>query len=142
MRHINLVTPLFNYIPGTLYDLVISSPAGNITMPNFVSFSGVPTIVTAVCRDPLLPINTASLACQVGETVTLDGAFLPPPSTAFTVTVFSGASQQNVSCANPRCNSEYQLACDMLVPGLPNPGGRDTWSMSVAQPRYDDFYRA
>ena len=123
-----LSVPLYNFQPGRLYDLVLTSPTGSITVPNYISFAGTPTIVSAACRDPLLPIDIAVLGCEPGDTVTLNGPYLPPPTIAFTVTVYSLASQQNVTCSNPRYNSEYQLACDMLVAGLPAPGGWDIWS--------------
>ena len=129
---LSLVTPLYNFEPGVLYDFVLTAASGSITVPNYVSFTGLPAIVSAACRDPLLPIDIASLGCQPGETVTMNGPYLPPPTTAFTVTVYSLASKQNVSCANPRYNSVYQLACDMLVPGLPAPDAWDTWSANTA----------
>ena len=123
-----LTTPLYNFQPGLLYDLVLTSASGSVTLPNYVSFRGSPTIVSAACRDPLLPIDISSLACEVGETATMNGPYLPPPTTAFTVTVYSAYSEQNVTCSNPRYNSEYQLACDMLAPGLPSTTARDIWS--------------
>ena len=128
VKLISLVTPLYNFEPGVLYDFVLTAASGSITTPNYVSFAGLPTIVSAACRDPMLPVDIASLACQPGETVTMNGPYLPPPTTAFTVTVHSHVSMQNVSCSNPRYNSAYQLACDMLVPGLPATNGWDTWS--------------
>ena len=127
-KNLYLTTPLYNFQPDRLYDLVLTSPTGSITVPNYISFAGTPTIVSAACRDPLLPIDIAVLGCEPGDTVTLNGPYLPPPTIAFTVTVYSLASQQNVTCSNPRYNSEYQLACDMLVAGLPAPGGWDIWS--------------
>ena len=128
VKVMSLVTPLYNFQPGVLYDLVLSAAGGSISIPNYVSFSGLPAIVSAACRDPLLPIDIAVLGCEPGDTVTLNGPYLPPPTIAFTVTVYSLASKQNVTCSNPRYNSEYQLACDMLVAGLPAPGGWDIWS--------------
>ena len=129
VTQVDLSAPLYNFQPGVLYDLVLTSAGGTVTVPNYISFAGTPTIVSAACRDPLLPIDIASLACQVGETVTMNGPYLPPPTTAFTVTVYSAASKQNVSCSNPRYHSEYQLACDMLVPGVPSTQAWDTWSV-------------
>ena len=123
-----LVTPLYNFQPGLLYDIVLTSASGSITLPSYVSFSGQPTIVSAACRDPLLAVDIASLACQAGETVTMNGPYLPPPTTPFTVTVYSLHSKQNVTCSSPRYNTAYQLACDMLATGLPATGGWDTWS--------------
>ena len=123
-----LVMPLYNFQPGLLYDLVLTFPSGSITLPSYVSFSGQPTIVSAACRDPLLAVDIASLACQAGETVTMNGPYLPPPTTPFTVTVYSLHSKQNVTCSSPRYNTAYQLACDMLATGLPATGGWDTWS--------------
>jgi len=128
VKLINLVTPLYNFQPGVMYDLVLTAAGGNITVPNYVSFSGVPAIVSAACRDPLLPIDiTRSLGCQVGETVTLNGPYLPPAGTAFNVNIYSATLQQNVSCSNPRYLSEYQLACDMLAAG-PAYEAYNTWS--------------
>jgi len=128
VKLINLVTPLYNFQPGVLYDLVLTAASGNITVPNYVSFSGIPAIVSAACKDPLLPIDIAwSLGCQVGETVTLNGPYLPPPGTAFTVNIYSATLKQNMSCSNPRYLSEYQLACDMLVAGPPYES-YNTWS--------------
>ena len=118
-------TPLYNYEPGVLYDLTFSNPAGSVTVPRFISFSGAPYIVSGACRDPTLPTDIGSLGCQVAETLLLNGPNLPPPSTPFTVTLFSRASQSNVSCANPRYTSATQLACDVLMPGLPAVGGWD-----------------
>ena len=128
VKLISLVTPLYNFEPGVLYDFVLTAASGSITTPNYVSFAGLPTIVSAACRDPMLPIDIGPVACQPGETVTMNGPYLPPPTTAFTVTVHSHVSMQNVSCSTPRYNSAYQLACDMLVPGLPATNGWDTWS--------------
>ena len=125
------VAPLFNFQPGVLYDIALTGASGSVTLPNYISFAGLPTIVSAACRDPLLPSDIASLACLPGETVTMNGPYLPPPGTAFTVTVYSVTSGNNVSCANPRYNSEYQLACDMLEPGTPSTTDWDTWSAPV-----------
>ena len=127
-RTLYLVMPLYNFQPGLLYDIVLTSASGSITVPRYVSFSGQPTIVSAACRDPLLAVDIASLACQAGETVTMNGPYLPPPTTPFTVTVYSLHSKQNVTCSSPRYNTAYQLACDMLATGLPATGGWDTWS--------------
>ena len=122
------VAPLYNFQPGVLYDVVLTGASGSVTLPKYMSFSGLATIVSAACRDPLLPSDVASLACLPGETVTLNGPYLPPPSTAFTITVYSVTSEQNVTCASPRYNSEFQLACDMLDPGTPSTTDWDTWS--------------
>ena len=122
VKFAHLVTPLYNFQPGVLYDLVLTAASGSITVPSFVSFTGTPISVSAACRDPSLPINLGYVACQVGETVTLNGPYLPPPSTPFTVDVYSGNLERNVSCSNPRYNSEYQLACDMLEAGPANEG--------------------
>lgn len=132
VKLLSLVTPLYNFVPGVLYDLVLTAASGSITMPQYVSFAGKPTIVSAACRDPLLPIDIAyTIGCQKGETVTMNGPYLPPPGTAFTVTVQSWQLQQNFTCLNPRYNSEYQLACEMSVDGTTT-SGYDT--LSAARP--------
>ena len=131
----SLTTPLYNYQPGVLYDLIITTPGGSVTVPNFISFSSAPVIVSAACRDPTLPIDIGSVACEVGETLLLNGPNLPPVSTPFSVTIFSFNSKSNVSCANPRYESSTQLACDLTTPGLPATGGWDaqyvSWSTGL-----------
>ena len=123
---VRFATPLYSFQPGVLYDLVLTGAGGSVTLPKYMSFAGQPAIVSASCRDPLLPSSASSPACQPGETVLLNGPNLPPPSTAFTVTIYSAYSKQNVTCADPRYNSEYQLACDMLEAGRPGDDW-DTW---------------
>ena len=139
-----LTTPIGSYVPGQLYDLELSAAGGSITVPTFVSFSGAPAIVTAACKDPTLPTDIGTLACQVGETITLNGPNLPPFSTPFTVSIYSASSQQNVTCANPRYTSNTQLACEMMTPGIPSTTSWDTWYVQwvtgltlVLRGRYD-----
>ena len=127
-----LTTPLYSYQPGVLYDLTLTSPAGTVTLLNFISFSSAPAIVSAACRDPTLPIDIGSVGCQVGETLLLNGINLPPSSTPFAVTIYSFKSRSNASCANPRWASSTQLACDLMTPGLPAIGGWDAQYISFA----------
>ena len=127
--------PLYNFEANTLYDLTITSPAGTVTYPKYVSFSAAPVIVSAACRDPTLPLDIGSVGCQVGETLLLNGPNFPPPSTPFSVIIYSQVTRSNVTCANPRYNSPMQLACDLTSPGLPAVAGWDSqfvsWSTGV-----------
>ena len=122
----SLTTPLANYVPGQLYDLVLTAASGSVTMPSFISFSAAPAIVTAACKDPTLPTDIGTLGCQVGEMILMNGPNLPPSSTPFAVTIYSAYSRQNASCANPRYTSDTQLACDVLTPGQPSSTAWDT----------------
>ena len=105
-----------SYQSGTMYDLVLRTAAGAVTLPSAVSFAVSPAISAAArCTSSGVQANTGALWCQTGNTLRLTVANMPSPQpSTFTVQISSPWAQgASGSCNNPRYEGANAIACDL-----------------------------
>ena len=133
------VLPPFPGPASTFYDLVVTTVAGQLTLPQAVSFTDQPVLTSVLsCSDdawfsqylPITQPGTFHPRCFAGSTLYLTGLNLLPATTPFTVTLSGPQSPLirfpvTANCLQPTYLNATTLSCVLPSPpaGLNSGGG-------------------
>ena len=101
-----------DYAPGRLYDLVLSTSVGSITLPRVVAFTGLPTIYSIPsCSPTPLQHRWYELRCFSSQTLWLLGSRFQP-DLPFNISI-SAYPLATLSCLQPTFVNSSAVRCTL-----------------------------